>query len=83
MVIGARGGNMICGFFQEHRGIGSVFGGKRGFWLGFSVAMANSVVVVRQAITEESLGRKQEPHLMIQWIAQLSRAWHIYWDLVS
>ena len=53
------------------------------FGFAFSMAIANSVVVVRQAMTGEFLGRKQEPHLMIQWIAWLSRAWHMYWDSIS
>ena len=57
--------------------------GSKGFSLAFSVAIASSVVVVRWTITGELLERKWEPHLMIWWMAQLSRAWHIYWDSVS
>ena len=41
-------------------------GEREGFGLAFSAAAASSVTVVRQAITGKSLGRKQEPHLMIQ-----------------
>ena len=58
-------------------------GGSNGFSLAFLVVMASSVVVVRRAITGELLGRKQEPHRMIQWMTQLSRAQCIYWNLVS
>ena len=56
---------------------------SKGFSLAFFVAITSLVVVVRWAITGELLGRKQEPHLIIWWMAQLSRAQHIYWDLVS
>ena len=44
-------------------------GEREGFGLAFSVVIASSVVVVRQAITGELLGRKREPHLMIRWMA--------------
>ena len=47
---------------------------SKGFGLAFSVAIASLVVVVRQAITRELLGRKWELHLMIWWMAWLSRA---------
>ena len=57
--------------------------GSKSFSLAFSVVIASSVVVVRQATTGELLGRKWEPHLMIRWMAQLLRAWHIYWNSVS
>ena len=53
-------------------------GGREGFGLDFSIVMASLVAVVRQAITRELLGRKWELHLMIQWMAQLSRAQRIY-----
>ena len=58
-------------------------GGSNGFDLAFLVAMASSVVVMRQVITGKLLGKKQEPHQMIWWIAQLSKAQYIYWDSVS
>ena len=40
--------------------------GRVGLGLAASVAMASSVAVVRRAITGELLGRKREPHRMIQ-----------------
>ena len=40
--------------------------GSKSFSLAFSVAIANSVMVVRWTITGELLGRNREPHLMIQ-----------------
>ena len=40
-------------------------GGREGFGLVFSATATSSVMVVRWAITGESLERKWEPHLMI------------------
>ena len=47
--------------------------GREVFGLAFSAVGASSVAVVRQAITGKSLGRKQDPYVIIQWMAQLSR----------
>ena len=48
--------------FRNTKAKGVYLGGSDGFGLAFSVVMASSVAVVRQAITGELLGRKQEPH---------------------
>ena len=48
--------------FRNTEAKGAYSGDSDSFGLAFSVAMASSVVVVRQAMTRESLGRKQEPH---------------------
>ena len=57
--------------------------GSMGFGLAFSVVMANSVAVVRWATMGEFDGRKWELHVMIRWMAWLSRARRMYWNLVS
>ena len=48
--------------FRNTEAKGAYSGDSDSFGLAFSVAMASSVVVVRQAMTRESLGRKREPH---------------------
>ena len=55
--------------FRNTEAKGAYSGDSDGFGLAFSVAMASSVAVVRQAVTGELLGRKREPHQMIQWMA--------------
>ena len=57
--------------------------GSMGFSLAFSVVMANLVAVVRWATMGEFDGRKRELHVMIRWMAWLSRARRMYWNLVS
>ena len=51
--------------------------------LATSAAMANSVVVVKQAMTGDLAGMNWEPQWMMQWIVQLSRAYYRYCDSIS
>ena len=55
--------------FRNTKAKGAYSGDSDSFGLAFSVAMASSVAVVRQAVTGELLGRKREPHQMIRWMA--------------
>ena len=64
--------------FRNTKMKGAYSGDSDGFGLAFSVVMASLVAVVRWTITGELLGRKQEPHQMILWMAQLSKARRIY-----
>ena len=58
-------------------------GGSVGLGLVFSAAAASSVAVVNLAMIRDPAGIKQDPHLMIRWMARFCRAWVMYSFSVS